>query len=1391
MNEFLNYKRTASLGIIFLILFFIFLLISQAILAQNSVLNFENATGNEYIANNDTFVIRSEIIDFEGTKCWQVNDEEGNFGSLEIKTGSFIPVSFQIRRPWGKFDVIITGFNKKNKVLTKKITVSDTFQKVTFKAQEITRITVESLKKYNQVYIDNFEYQIINSDKKKNISDVLDDLEAFRLSFESNRLEFIENNHPFTISSSVSGSFSSDSLKSWECAQDDGTTGILEIKRGKFTVKSLKIKRPWGKFKTKITGWDEDKKVFTKTIRVNNEFSKFVLPSKKITRLQIESSKKYNQLYVDEVAYWFHSDSMESPIIEKNRVENNAEKNENENLQVNLDSLNNTNFVKPIVLLDKPYQIRTDYLTVDFENIVLEATDFQSNGHFFRLQSQVFEGHARSGKNAWLANENDGTSGVLKMDENKFDLFSIWAKRPWGKFDALISAYENGVKKYEKIISINSDYQRITFNNWRKIDELRITSTKKYNQVYLDDISYGIHVGENIVQVIDNEPKKQGEDTTIEEIFAENPTSIIDLMRGENEVETKNEMTYEIKALKIELPEGQIDLAPEIFEFGNRYFGQRFKLAEATVMGTKLAWEILDGSAQMIGTNEIELTGTDSVRLQVSDESGNSWRTKFKVSKAEQIMQIDPIPNVTVDDEAAEIMATLTSGLVPKVEILEGPAEVYGDAVILKKIPGKVRLKIYHPGNEFYNPVEAVEKSFYVGRKSQNITFAQIEHELDGSPFKIRAVSSSGLPVEMEVISGNAELEDNIITPQKIDGSTEKSCIIIKAYQAGNSEYEPAPQVQKRFYINNKTTDYQDNKKKDNTKSVEIEGIEYQKSEPSKMGNAPSDIYLTNNLVKDNARKNTIVGKLSARDDDMKDVHYFELLDDANGLFKVNEKNELILAKSKLNANQEPLHIITVKVFDNQENSYEKQFDILVKDGKSLAFQKITMSDFEDKVFNAPNFKVQAVSSVGQPVKLLVEGAAELLDDQMIQLMGVGEVRITATAKGNNDYAPASMTRVFYSKKAPQSVVIHDLGTITIDSPPIPLKVSTSSGLAADYEVDGVARIEDNQLILSGEEGKITIRAHQKGTELYEPAEATLTFEVGRKKQGIYFSAIEGKTFGDMPFELNANTNSGLPVGFEVLSGNAEIQGDKVVLKGAGWVRIKAYQDGNGIYAPAEPVIREFNVKSAINITSSLRPKIRRGERLQVQVSVQGQFSEGNQFRLVLSDTHGNFEHNTQILSTIGNHERFFDVEIPQDIPVGTNYRLRVESTEPQLFSSPSETGMVIAFSHERNMENHSSHAIVHEQNRGESMAVPDEEILNVTPSNKQGRYTVELNKYDIKNLEIIILNHSGDTIFESYYSKIAGYRERVNLSEVPAGSYKVRVVADEQIYVKNFEVKN
>ena len=69
-------------------------------------------------------------------------------------------------------------------------------------------------------------------------------------------------------------------------------------------------------------------------------------------------------------------------------------------------------------------------------------------------------------------------------------------------------------------------------------------------------------------------------------------------------------------------------------------------------------------------------------------------------------------------------------------------------------------------------------------------------------------------------------------------------------------------------------------------------------------------------------------------------------------------------------------------------------------------------------------------------------------------------------------------------------------------------------------------------------------------------------------------------TYGDPPLDLNLTSTSGLPVSLEIIDGNesVDLNGTTVTIKKPGFVRLRAYQDGDLNWLPAQSLLLNFQV---------------------------------------------------------------------------------------------------------------------------------------------------------------------------------------------------------------------
>ena len=248
--------------------------------------------------------------------------------------------------------------------------------------------------------------------------------------------------------------------------------------------------------------------------------------------------------------------------------------------------------------------------------------------------------------------------------------------------------------------------------------------------------------------------------------------------------------------------------------------------------------------------------------------------------------------------------------------------------------------------------------------------------------------------------------------------------------------------------------------------------------------------------------------------------------------------------------------------------------------------QIISFDTIPRKLTIDPPFQIVANSNSGLPVTVEVVSGPATIDsatNRTVTLTGAGTVVLRALQAGNEEFWRAdSVTRTFeVLAKQPQTITFGTLPDIIASSDPFMLEATASSGLAIVYAVDsGPATVNGNMLSLTGEVGKVVVRASQPGSEAFLAAEdVVVSFRAFKLDQTIAFDSIENKFTTSRPFKPVASSSSDLPVTFNIISGDASFVGDSLVVEPkASTVIVEALQEGDESYNSAVPIQRSFQV---------------------------------------------------------------------------------------------------------------------------------------------------------------------------------------------------------------------
>jgi hypothetical protein len=95
-----------------------------------------------------------------------------------------------------------------------------------------------------------------------------------------------------------------------------------------------------------------------------------------------------------------------------------------------------------------------------------------------------------------------------------------------------------------------------------------------------------------------------------------------------------------------------------------------------------------------------------------------------------------------------------------------------------------------------------------------------------------------------------------------------------------------------------------------------------------------------------------------------------------------------------------------------------------------------------------------------------------------------------------------------------------------------------------------------------------------------------------KNSQFITFHDLKEKVEANDVLQLNATASSGLPVSYEIISGDATLVGNTITFNQQGTVQIKAIQEGNDEYAETEEIV-EIQVEVATGLDEIAKNTIR------------------------------------------------------------------------------------------------------------------------------------------------------------------------------------------------------
>jgi len=200
----------------------------------------------------------------------------------------------------------------------------------------------------------------------------------------------------------------------------------------------------------------------------------------------------------------------------------------------------------------------------------------------------------------------------------------------------------------------------------------------------------------------------------------------------------------------------------------------------------------------------VSITGAGSCTITASQAGDANYNPApdasqtFAIAKADQTISFGALPDATFGDADFTVHATASSG--DAVTFAAAGQCTISGATVHIAAAGSCTITASQAGDGNYNAAPDVPRTFAIAKADQMITFGAITDKTFGdADFGISATSSSGLTVSLTVASGPCTLSSPT-SPAQVHIAGAGACVIV-ASQAGDANYNPAPNVSRSFTV--------------------------------------------------------------------------------------------------------------------------------------------------------------------------------------------------------------------------------------------------------------------------------------------------------------------------------------------------------------------------------------------------------------------------------------------------------------------------------------------------------------------------------------------------------------------------------------------------------------
>jgi len=241
--------------------------------------------------------------------------------------------------------------------------------------------------------------------------------------------------------------------------------------------------------------------------------------------------------------------------------------------------------------------------------------------------------------------------------------------------------------------------------------------------------------------------------------------------------------------------------------------GASYTVAATATSGLPVSFSIAAGSSSVctIAGSTVTFQSVGSCVVN-ANQAGNAnyaaapqVQQTFAVGQGSQTISFTSTAptTATVGGASYTVAATATSGLPVSFTIAAGSSSICaiaGSTVTFQSV-GSCVVNANQAGNANYAAAPQVQQSFAVGQGSQTISFtstAPTTATVGGASYTVAATATSGLPVSFSIAAGSSSV--CTIAGSTVTFQGAGTCVI-NANQAGNANWNAAPQAQQTFAV--------------------------------------------------------------------------------------------------------------------------------------------------------------------------------------------------------------------------------------------------------------------------------------------------------------------------------------------------------------------------------------------------------------------------------------------------------------------------------------------------------------------------------------------------------------------------------------------------------------